>query len=59
MSSKKKSRDLAQEITDLREEVAMLGTMLTSLVDVLSDNGIVSHDLCEQKIRKSFRVGKQ
>lgn len=54
MSSKKKSRNLEQEITDLREEVAMLDTMLTSLVDVLSDRGLVSSEIWEKKIKEKL-----
>lgn len=45
-------RKLDKEIDDLREEVSMLDTMLTALVDVLEQKGLVSHQEWERKIKE-------
>lgn len=52
MSNKK--RDLEKEVDDLREEVSMLDTMLNSLVDVLSEKGIVRSEEWENKIKANL-----
>ena len=52
MSNKK--RDLEKEVDDLREEVSMLDTMLNSLVDVLSEKGVVRNEEWESKIKEKI-----
>jgi hypothetical protein len=37
---------------DLREEVEMLDVMLSSLVDVLEERGITSHDEWKRRIKE-------
>ena len=49
-----KKRDLEKEITDLREEVSMLDTMLTSLADVLSEKGVLRNEEWESKIKEKL-----
>ena len=46
------SKKSDKEIEDLREEIAMLDTMLNSLVDVLEEKGLLGHQEWEQKIKK-------
>jgi hypothetical protein len=41
---------------ELSEEVDLLDTMLSSLVDVLENKGIVTHDEWERKIKENVRL---
>jgi hypothetical protein len=41
---------------ELEEEVALLDTMLTSLVDLLEDKGILTHEEWEKQIKKQVKV---
>ncbi len=45
-------RKLNKEIDDLREEAEMHDLMLSSLVDVLEEKGVVKHNEWEQKIKE-------
>ncbi|MCL4436512.1 MAG: hypothetical protein M1503_03770 [Thaumarchaeota archaeon] len=54
MSRNNSKRNLGREIDDLREEVSMLDTMLTALVDVLEQKGLVSHTEWERKIKEQL-----
>lgn len=47
-------RKLEQEIDDLREEVSMLDNMLSSLVDVLEEKGLLTHEEWERKIKQKL-----
>ncbi len=47
-------RKIDKEVDDLREEVEMLDTMLTSLVDVLEEKGLMKHLEWEQKIKRQL-----
>jgi hypothetical protein len=47
-------RKLEQEIDDLREEVNMLDNMLSSLVDVLEEKGLLTHEEWERKIKQKL-----
>jgi len=40
---------------DLTEEVDLLDTMLTSLVDVLEEKGVLSHEEWETHIRRRVK----
>ncbi|MDG6967121.1 MAG: hypothetical protein JRN03_05315 [Nitrososphaerota archaeon] len=48
MSKKKESK----EIEGIREEVDMMDLMLSSLVDVLEEKGMIRHDEWERKIKE-------
>ena len=50
----KSKRNLESEIDDLREEVAMLNTMLDSLSDVLEAKGITTQEEWEKKIKENL-----
>ena len=41
---------------DLVEEIDLLDTMLTSLVDLLEEKNLVTHEEWEQKIKKKIKV---
>jgi len=51
---KKSKRNLEAEVDDLREEVAMLNTMLDSLSDVLEAKGITTQEEWEKKIKENL-----
>jgi hypothetical protein len=57
MSVKKERRRQNKATDDLREEVEMLEIMLSSLVDVLEDREIITHD--EWKRRTKERLGSK
>jgi hypothetical protein len=57
MSVKKERRRQNKATDDLREEVEMLDIMLSSLVDVLEDREIVTHD--EWKRRTKERLSSR
>jgi hypothetical protein len=57
MSGKKERRRQNKATDDLREEVEMLDIMLSSLVDVLEDREIVTHD--EWKKRTKERLSSK
>ena len=40
-----------RKIGDLREEVSMIDMMLSSLVDILEEKGMVSHQEWERKVK--------
>jgi hypothetical protein len=44
------------ELKKLSEEVNLLDTMLSSLVDILEQNDIVTHDQWEKKIKENVNV---
>lgn len=44
-------RKLDKEVDDLREEAEMHDLMLSSLVDVLEEKGVVKHTEWERKIK--------
>lgn len=50
--SKGQRRKLDKEVDDLREEGEMQDLMLSSLVDVLEEKGIVRHDEWEKRIKE-------
>ncbi|MGH9991033.1 MAG: hypothetical protein ACREBU_09125 [Nitrososphaera sp.] len=50
----KSKRNLEAEVDDLREEVAMLNTMLDSLSDVLEAKGITTQEEWEKKIKENL-----
>jgi hypothetical protein len=50
--SKTPKRKLDKEVDDLREETEMQDLMLSSLVDVLEEKGIVGHDEWEKRIKE-------
>ena len=52
LSLKKERRRQNKATDDLREEVEMLGIMLSSLVDVLEERGIVGHDEWEKRTKE-------
>ncbi|MHB8565698.1 MAG: hypothetical protein ACYC7D_05215 [Nitrososphaerales archaeon] len=52
MSNKK--RDLEKGVEDLREDISMLDTMLNSLVDVLSEKGVVRNEEWEGNIKEQL-----
>lgn len=54
MVSKKSKRNLEAEVDDLREEVAMLNTMIDSLSDVLEAKGITTQEEWEKKIKENL-----
>ncbi len=41
---------------DLEEEVDLLDTMLTSLVDVLEEKGILTHEEWEKRIKQQIHI---
>jgi hypothetical protein len=41
-----------RETSDLKEEVNMLDTMLSSLVDILEEKGAVTHQEWERRIKE-------
>lgn len=41
---------------ELEEEIALLDTMLSSLVDVLEEKGILTHEEWEKQIKKQVNV---
>jgi len=41
---------------ELEEEVTLLDTMLSSLVDLLEDKGILTHEEWEKQIKKQVKV---
>ena len=51
---KRSKRNLEAEIDDLREEVAMLNTMIDSLSDVLEAKGITTQAEWEKKIKENL-----
>ncbi len=57
ISGKKERRRQNKATDDLREEVEMVGIMLSSLVDVLEDKGIIGHD--EWKKRTKERLSSK
>jgi hypothetical protein len=57
LSVKKERRRQNKATDDLREEVEMLDIMLSSLVDVLEDREIVTHD--EWKRRTKERLSSR
>jgi len=57
LNVKKERRRQNRATDDLREEVEMLGIMLSSLVDVLEDRGIIGHD--EWKRRTKERLSSK
>jgi hypothetical protein len=57
MSVKKERRRQNKATDDLREEVEMLDIMLSSLVDVLEEREIISHD--EWKKRTKERLSSK
>ena len=57
LSVKKERRKQNKATDDLREEVEMLDIMLSSLVDVLEDRRIISHD--EWKKRTKERLSSK
>jgi hypothetical protein len=57
MSVKKERRRQNKAIDDLREEVEMLEIRLSSLVDVLEDREIITHD--EWKRRTKERLSSK
>ena len=50
--AKLSKRDLQKVVDDLREELSMLDTMLSCLVDILEDNGFVRRVEYERRIRE-------
>jgi len=50
--SKTAKRKVEKEVDDLREETEMQDLMLSSLVDVLEEKGIVGHDEWERRIKQ-------
>ena len=57
LSVKKERRRQNKATDDLREEVEMVAIMLSSLVDVLEDKGIIGHD--EWKKRTKERLSSK
>ncbi len=57
LSVKKERRKQNKATDDLREEVEMLDIMLSSLVDVLEDRGIIGHG--EWKKRTKERLSSK
>jgi len=57
LSGKKERQKQNKATDDLREEVEMLDIMLSSLVDVLEEKGIVGHD--EWKRRTKERLSSK
>lgn len=57
LSVKKERQKQNKATDDLREEVELLGVMLSSLVDVLEERGIVGHD--EWKKRTKERLSSK
>lgn len=47
-----KGRKLDKEVGDLREEAQMHDLMLSSLVDVLENKGVVWHNEWEKRIKE-------
>ena len=45
-------RKIDKEVDDIREETDMHDLMLSSLVDVLEQKGIVSHEEWEKRIKE-------
>lgn len=41
---------------DLSEEIDLLDTMLSSLVELLEEKGIVTHEEYERRIKKNLKV---
>jgi len=54
--AKRSKRNLEAEIDDLREEVAMLNTMIESLSDVLEAKGITTQAEWEKKIKENLNA---
>ncbi len=52
LTVKKERRKQNKATDELREEVEMLGIMLSSLVDVLEENRIVGHKEWENRIKE-------
>jgi hypothetical protein len=50
--SKTPKRKLDKEMDDLREENEMHDLMLSALVDVLEEKGILGHDEWEKRIKQ-------
>jgi hypothetical protein len=50
----KNKRNLEAEVDDLREQVSMLDTMLTSIVDVLEAKGVMTHEEWEKRIKENL-----
>jgi len=50
--TKTSKRKVEQQVDDLREETEMVDTMLSSLVDLLEEKGVVSHQQWERKIEE-------
>ena len=57
LSVKKERRKQNKATDELREEVEMLDIMLSSLVDVLEEKGIIGHD--EWKKRTKARLNSK
>ncbi len=57
MSVKKERRKQNKATDELREEVEMLDIMLSSLVDVLEDRGVIGHN--EWKKRTKERLSSK
>ncbi len=38
------------------EEIDILDTMLTSLVDLLEEKGVITQEECEQRIKKKLKA---
>ena len=47
-----KKRKLDKAVDDLREETEMIDIMLSSLVDVLEEKGVVGHNEWEKRIKE-------
>jgi len=52
LSTKRERKKQNKATDELREEVEMLGIMLSSLVDVLEENRIVGHKEWENRIKE-------
>jgi hypothetical protein len=52
--AKRSKRNLEAEIDDLREQVSMLDTMLSSIVDVMEAKGLMTHAEWEKKIKENL-----
>ena len=50
--SKAPKRKIDKEVDDLREETEMQDLMLSALVDVLEEKGIVGHNEWERRIKQ-------
>jgi DNA-binding MarR family transcriptional regulator len=52
MTNLSKPSRLQKEVDDLREELSMIDTMLSCLVDILEDKGFVRREEYERRIKE-------